>query len=1165
MSNHSGKDSKIEKPRTAVITPEKTEEQKPKIPAEIKRIKEEEKAVKEGTKKETAELERERLEREVVGADEETARMILSIDINKESTEQAEALSRLELVNYTMLSKLFAAGFKKEVLRVFESLRSIQVEESVGLNGTEKIALKKLREITGHQDSTLFKELKNKWQSLTDKAYDIYEKSSEAKSYLTTPKSAESKKEEPWLVKTMKEHPYGTAAAVAITLAVGAYGIYEIFFADDEKDESGKTKPSLLERMGMGGWKGKMSVGALGTLALGGLIGHEQIAGAIEQVTGIAKDKIDKALPLFKDGKYIDAAKELIVGGTTAGEVVEKGVEKGKEAFNWLDEKVNFSKVKDDATKFCTEHNISAPDWLKNIKLSEIAQDLGIDKNNEKTWIEYAAIGGGALLLYKWIGKKGLALNAGIYLFIVREGKDSFGGKLISKLTKEIDEAKSGILNKVKDIPGAEFLISDALEGFSVENGMNDLLEWMKTHPAEGMIAMNGLWICRGLLYKTIKTLLKTGGNIALYAVNNPGKTAIVAGAATAIYAGRRTYIKDLVEALYEDPTGKSAKATLAEVDSLMGVDRTKSETLVEHQMPKFIDSLKEDPANALKKAETIIAYKEGKFALAWDSLGMAWYLGKATSIPVQLSGLSWEAFKSLSHIYSPEYEGNIFTSTAVAGTEMYVFASMAYEGFMTYRSILKGSNSTGRAIWDTFKLLIPGTKEWLFVAKSSCLGIPGVTPALRALDSIGITRVQGEISKILELAAGNPPNFAEIRKITDGLRTDHVLLHDPRIIKETLSGTRYGLETSAKLADISKTIEDINKAAKLGEEGVSVANKLKEIKALGEMTHRELGIVKEGTQGMLKTLRLITGGKISEAMKVGSEMLKATGVGTKIAEGTGTIATKTAKTLGELKDSLKIGERAAVTWGEVSKFGLKVAKLSEAAMPVVRFGGRVFIVVDLALSAYDVYDQSEKLNQMLASEKINILQIPDAITGIVGHVESMGQNERGKIKDTANEVMATNELNNKLAGARNFATDLKTKTQYYGISGKSEDITKRGIWDKVENTVGGILGYTQTGWAMDVIYGSADSAMRKAEQATLKSEYEEAGRIVEDLKKVQPANKELLATIRSLELAIELAKKTIEEDEAPKPDKIKIVDEAITRAREARIETNMSDTRLVA
>src|SRR5581483_1047627 len=145
----------------------------------------------------------------------------------------------------------------------------------------------------------------------------------------------------------------------------------------------------------------------------------------------------------------------------------------------------------------------------------------------------------------------------------------------------------------------------------------------------------------------------------------------------------------------------------------------------------------------------------------------------------------------------------------------------------------------------------------------------------------------------------------------------------------------------------------------------------------------------------------------------------------------------------------------------EVSKFGLITAKIKNFAAPVVRIGEKILPVLrnpmvrlgmegaGAILAIYDVYDQATELSKALASEDISELsQIPDAITGIVGHVESIAQEERARDIATTNEILKQKELANKLVGARNFALGLKAKLQFYGSSRNRENIHHDSWWD---------------------------------------------------------------------------------------------------------------------
>jgi len=145
------------------------------------------KGEKRGNHEKTSGIKREILESEVIGSDKETVEKIATLDTSKEIREQKDKWDRLEFVSYTFLPKLFDKGFKPEVLQVLDSFRSIQVPEAIPLNGAEKVALKKLKEISSQTSSPLFNDLKEKWGAVVKRAQNAYKKAAEARDYLNKP------------------------------------------------------------------------------------------------------------------------------------------------------------------------------------------------------------------------------------------------------------------------------------------------------------------------------------------------------------------------------------------------------------------------------------------------------------------------------------------------------------------------------------------------------------------------------------------------------------------------------------------------------------------------------------------------------------------------------------------------------------------------------------------------------------------------------------------------------------------------------------------------------------------------------------------------------------------------------------------------------------------
>lgn len=853
MPNEPKKDENTEKPSTKEVG---SKPESPKLPAELTAIKEKEKEKKEETTEKTSGIKRDMLETEVVGTDKETAEKIATLDLNKETAEQKDKWDRLELACYTLLPKLFDRGFKKEVLQVLESFQSISLPSEIQLNGAEKVALKKLTEIASQTSSPLFNDLKDKWSTVINRAHEAYKKAAEVRDYLekpTTTKGGASAEKGPWLWEQMKEHPVISAICIGTVL----YGGYNIFFAD-KGTATGQEQAGLLDKIGLGGWKSKLLMTVLGALALGGLIGYDKIADTLKKITSISFDSIEKAWEMIKNGHPIDALKALVAGG---GTMLADGVEKAKEGIKWLDDQLKFTEMYERMKKFFTDRGIAMPDWIKNLSLSEIAKDLGITKENAGSFAEYAGIGGAALLLYNWVEnkglKKGIALNACVYLFIVKEGKNGLPGKILHGLMEQANKAKNAILGSLNSLPGFDALIDDEFASFKLEDKVDDALDWIKENPLASMAVMNGLWICRHVIGIVLKKIAAAGFDVLKYAWNNKAKAAGIAGAGTMLFLARREVVDDLIKLLYTNPGDKEALEMKKSFDKILGIDRNKAETLPQKLGTDVYETIIKDPITALSKLEVIESFKKGDFTLGVLKGGaMVLY---TTGAPIVLTRLSWEFFKTnFAHIYSPEREGNVLVPMALTVGSAYVFGSTAWEGFRSYYTVFDSADSKGAGIWRLLKSMVPGSAEWRFVLKSTLSG--PIVPLMRKWESIGINRAQEQLQEILELAKKQPPDFDKIRTISSKLSSGGIF-EDFTAIKKNLTGTNFGYHTADKLKDINGTITSINEAAK--------KQKIKDITTLAEQAQLELEGIKTGTRGFLKRMQFLFQGNLKEAMSM--------------------------------------------------------------------------------------------------------------------------------------------------------------------------------------------------------------------------------------------------------------------------------------------------------
>ncbi len=538
---------------------------------------------------------------------------------------------------------------------------------------------------------------------------------------------------------------------------------------------------------------------------------------------------------------------------------VKEEIEKG---YEWLDEKCHFGEVKARMEKYFEEHHIAMPEWMKKLNLSEMAKDLGISEADPKTWAEFAVAGGAALMIYKWAGKKALLVNAAAYLFIVREGKASFGGQLLMALSHDFDEAKKKFFAKWRKNSDVAGLLDYFLEDFSLEKHIESSLDWIGEHPAESMVAMNGMWILRGVIVKGVKMAGKSALGVSKYAITNPGKMAVITAGVAALYAGRREFIQDFVDITYDDPKSKEATEMRENLDNMLSVDRTKGEGVAEKQSHDFLKSLLEDPIKALNLASTIEAFQKGVFALGFDLGGKVVLLIKGLNVPIQLAGLTKEAFKSLPLIYASDYEGNRLATTTTVGAELIVLGSLTYmtskESLAATKTIFDMNDKGALAVGKVFKSLIPGTKEWRFVFKSMITA--PLIPIMKNMQGAHIGKIESEMKKLSAEIAAESPDFKKIQKMATELG-DHHMFKDYEKIKETLSGTRFGYEFAKKFGDVKRTIRSIEEAAKK-QDVTEIQNMKNLVRDIEENTAK----FQSGVSRLIERWELLKEGKVSAA-----------------------------------------------------------------------------------------------------------------------------------------------------------------------------------------------------------------------------------------------------------------------------------------------------------
>lgn len=494
---------------------------------------------------------------------------------------------------------------------------------------------------------------------------------------------------------------------------------------------------------------------------------------------------------------------------------------------SWLSEKIpGFKTAKSDLIKFMKAHNVAVPAVIAELNMSKVAKEMGISREDASTWAEYAVVGGGALLLFKFASPKKLLGNAALYFGLVRQGKDSWGGKALMTFSREFDAVKHKLSSKLnRSIPGADLFVEDALEGFSLETKMDDMLKWMERHPAESMVAVNGLWMCRAFVFGAFKNFVKVAVKGGTYALQNPGKTLLATGALAALYQARRPFANELLSIAYDDPSSKEATAMRNDLASILDIDFKTPDTLAEKQAPAFIKSILKNPKEALSNPDFVAKYNEGLYSLGVDILGRVWIFAKGLNVPLQLCDLAVESAKTtFGDLLSPEKSGTTMTHLLVGGTEMYVFGKMALNAVKSYGEVLNTGGDKVDLVWRVLKSAAPWTDEWKFVFKSSLNGLPGVT----TLKTVSMHRRVGEVIDGLEdiltlIKKCNPHDANEVQTIQKKI-TDIVV--NNRLISENIDS----IKTNNFKAQLLEKLSPIKTLLKQAESAAAVSGQLGEV-----------------------------------------------------------------------------------------------------------------------------------------------------------------------------------------------------------------------------------------------------------------------------------------------------------------------------------------------
>lgn len=737
----------------------------------------------------------------------------LKLEVEIENQPENARVPFLFALEYEVIPRLLEAGVDEATLRSIYRGDALAFEQKIAklpeikrkLEETKwgkstGICYYKLLSLLNHKDTPLSRSIfaTDVWEKTVDKALTHY---TPAKAMLDTPSSLwEKTKEIPsnvynW-VKTHKKETVQIIGAAAVVggIALVLRGIF------GGKSEDSKDDTDWKKKMILGGGTAAVAVGVLYVLS-----------------------------ELIPGGKGVREWISDFLGIKKAADAVKEKVDEG---VAWLDEKLHFSEAKAWLVKQCEEFGIELPDSIKSGRLAEIMKDMKITQDDPSSWQEYAQYAGelgGAWLLFKYMSLKKAIPTAAFYLLFIRKGRDSFGAKIVADTAKDFDLQKDKILEKLKSgaktgAKGAFEFVKHAFNSIPPIDSVDDMLELIQQNKVMSLVAFNGLLLCSGVIFHAIKKIMVTGIKVGFETITDTEKSLLKAGLAggalLVLYKGRRQFVEDVVNALYENPNSEEAKSTLGFFDKILEIDRATPETIGEKHIPAFAKKIIENPWEALTEGSIIEAHRQGKWALMVDLAGRFWLIAKGVNAPLLLGKLTMEAFSQIADSYSPESKGNVFAATVVGGIECYVLGSMAWEGGKATWTVIHTTTSPfGKFGLTLSSLCGPWTKEGRFIWRSTILnGIPPFKAALELVQLRGIRRTQTTLQNIISLAQKSSPNMSKIQQMARDILFKEGLFEDFGHINKKLDVTNFTYKNQEKLALLHKKVEDLAKSREVHE-----------------------------------------------------------------------------------------------------------------------------------------------------------------------------------------------------------------------------------------------------------------------------------------------------------------------------------------------------------
>ncbi|MDF2379090.1 MAG: hypothetical protein P1V18_02615 [Candidatus Gracilibacteria bacterium] len=487
------------------------------------------------------------------------------------------------------------------------------------------------------------------------------------------------------------------------------------------------------------------------------------------------------------------------------------------ESIEAIDKLVGIDAKKEWLIETLKDKGIDPPDVIENMTTKDVTKYL---KEKNVNVGDVMKFGGAGFLIYKYLGWKGVAINGGIYLMLLKdaEGK-SYAKNALDKYREKMGGVRDSFVEKLnKTSPGLASAVDTMLPNVKEEGFVDGMIDIAAIDPGKTIAIANAAWMMRGVIFMFGKTMLKVG-------TKTPERAAISAALMVGAVWSRKELIDKIVNSIYGEESNDDEKEKVRDALYLMAKVPKDSRTTIGKRL--LVDNeaqLIETIGGGIgrleigKKFKSLI--KNGDAGIGWADGGNTLLLIWDTSPPVVLAGQAKASVMStIDQLQSDENDGVLYP-VIIGGATTMVFSSATFGAAKGYMDLVKSAPGKGTVSLKVFKSLFPViTKENRFLWKR---GVMEVFEPIAIISRRHDLNTVKEGFKNIESVIGNLEDGASLSNVKSKIKSLEELIENSyeasSSLKKNLKGNSKVWELSDKVFELKNTLNNIS--GKLDEMG---------------------------------------------------------------------------------------------------------------------------------------------------------------------------------------------------------------------------------------------------------------------------------------------------------------------------------------------------------